>query len=148
MATPHVAGAAALLLQRSPLASAAQIINELKTVATSGVVDGLAEGSPNLLLYVRQDDPATTITTTSTSTTNGCMSSGMWSICAGPCLLDSFGCVRSPNFPSQYTNGHSCDIRINAGEASPILVEAFATEANYDIMVVNNVQYSGDLGQN
>merc|ERR1719258_783772 len=45
MATPHVAGAAALLLQNAPSASAAQIISELKRLATSEIIDQVAEGS-------------------------------------------------------------------------------------------------------
>merc|ERR1712188_323649 len=32
-------------------------------------------------------------------------------------------------------------------EASPIAVEAFHTEANYDLLVVNGVSYSGNLGR-
>jgi len=143
MATPHVAGAAALLLQNTPSASAVQIISELKRLATSGIIDQVAEGSPNLLLYVGQEDPSVTVTTTTTT----CMSSGMWSVCSGPCQLDADGCVYSPNYPSGYANEQSCDIRVNPSqEASPIAVEAFHTEANYDLLVVNGVSYSGNLG--
>jgi len=148
MATPHVAGAAALLLQNAPSASAAQIISELKRLATSGIIDQVAENSPNLLLYVGREDPAVTVTTTTTP----CMSSGMWSVCSGPCQLDADGCadgcVCSPNYPSRYANEQSCDIRVNPSqEASPIAVEAFHTEANYDLLVVNGVSYSGNLGR-
>jgi len=143
MATPHVAGAAALLLQNTPSASAVQIISELKRLATSEIIDQVAEGSPNLLLYVGQEDPSVTVTTTTTP----CMSSGMWSVCSGPCQLDADGCVYSPNYPSGYANEQSCDIRVNPSqEASPIAVEAFHTEANYDLLVVNGVSYSGNLG--
>merc|ERR1711934_29827 len=142
-ATPHVAGAAALLLQKAPSASAVQIISELKRLATSGIIDQVAEGSPNLLLYVGQEDPAVTVTTTTTP----CMSSGMWSVCSGQCEIDADGCVHSPNYPSEYANEQSCDIRVNPSqEASPIAVEAFHTEANYDLLVVNGVSYSGNLG--
>jgi len=143
MATPHVAGAAALLLQNAPSSSAVQIISELKRLATSEIIDQVAEGSPNLLLYVGQEDPSVTVTTTTTT----CMSSGMWSVCSGPCQLDADGCVYSPNYPSGYANEQSCDIRVNPSqEASPIVVEAFHTEANYDLLVVNGVSYSGNLG--
>merc|ERR1711934_829110 len=142
-ATPHVAGAAALLLQNTPSAPAVQIISELKRLATSEIIDQEAEGSPNLLLYVGQEDPLVTVTTTTTP----CMSSGMWSVCSGPCQLDADGCVYSPNYPSGYANEQSCDIRVNPSqEASPIAVEAFHTEANYDLLVVNGVSYSGNLG--
>lgn len=50
MASPHVAGAAALVLQGSPGASPAQVAQTLTSSATTGVVSDTA-GSPNLLLY-------------------------------------------------------------------------------------------------
>jgi aqualysin 1 len=51
MATPHVAGAAALVAQANPGASPATIASFLTSNATSGVVSGAGTGSPNLLLY-------------------------------------------------------------------------------------------------
>jgi subtilisin family serine protease len=51
MASPHVAGAAALALQVYPTASAADITNLLKTNATPNKVTSAGTGSPNLLLY-------------------------------------------------------------------------------------------------
>ncbi len=50
MASPHVAGAAALVLQGSPGSSPAQVEGALESAATSGVVSDL-KGSPNLLLH-------------------------------------------------------------------------------------------------
>ena len=49
MASPHVAGAAALYLEQHPGASPATVTNGLLGAATSGVVSG-TNGSPNLLL--------------------------------------------------------------------------------------------------
>ena len=51
MASPHVAGAAALILEENPGFSPTQIKNELIARATSGVVGNPGSGSPNLLLY-------------------------------------------------------------------------------------------------
>lgn len=51
MATPHVAGAAALLLQSSPAASPADIIAHLQRNATPNRVSSAGPGSPNWLLY-------------------------------------------------------------------------------------------------
>ena len=51
MASPHVAGAAALLLQSDPTASPAQIAAQIVNNATPDAITGLAAGSPNLILY-------------------------------------------------------------------------------------------------
>jgi subtilisin family serine protease len=51
MASPHVAGAAALYLQTSPNASAAAVKTALTSNATPGLVTSPGSGSPNLLLY-------------------------------------------------------------------------------------------------
>jgi subtilisin family serine protease len=51
MATPHVAGVAALYLQGDPTASAATVSGAIVNGATTGVVSGAGTGSPNRLLY-------------------------------------------------------------------------------------------------
>lgn len=51
MASPHVAGALALLLGQNPSASPADLANTLLGDATPGVLTGLGAGSPNALLY-------------------------------------------------------------------------------------------------
>ena len=51
MATPHVAGVAALYLQGAPTASAATVGSAVVNGATTGVVTGAGTGSPNRLLY-------------------------------------------------------------------------------------------------
>jgi subtilisin family serine protease len=50
-AAPHVAGAAALYLQRNPDATPAQVATALTGNATTGVLTRLGPGSPNRLLY-------------------------------------------------------------------------------------------------
>jgi subtilisin family serine protease len=57
MATPHVAGAAALYLESHPAATPAEVAQALVANATSGRLQGLGTGSPNLLLFT--GDPAT-----------------------------------------------------------------------------------------
>lgn len=52
MASPHVAGAAALVLNGSPTSTPAQVRDTLVANATPGVVTSPGTGSPNLLLYV------------------------------------------------------------------------------------------------
>ena len=51
MATPHVAGAAALYLQGNKTASPATVKNAITSTATTGVVSGAGTGSPNRLVY-------------------------------------------------------------------------------------------------
>ncbi|MEV6963118.1 S8 family serine peptidase [Streptomyces sp. NPDC051207] len=52
MATPHVAGAAALHLAAHPTATPAQVSSALTSAATTGVVTNPGTGSPNRLLHV------------------------------------------------------------------------------------------------
>lgn len=51
MASPHVAGAAALYLQTNPAASAATANTAIMNIATTGKVTLAGSGSPNRLLY-------------------------------------------------------------------------------------------------
>lgn len=51
MATPHVAGVAALYLQGNPGASPAAVQNALVSNATAGVLSSVGRNSPNLLLF-------------------------------------------------------------------------------------------------
>jgi len=51
MASPHVAGAAALYKQANPSASATTIRNALVNNATTNVISNVGTGSPNRLLY-------------------------------------------------------------------------------------------------
>jgi subtilisin family serine protease len=52
MASPHVAGAAALYLSVNTAATPADVFSALTANATPGVVVGASPGSPNLLLFV------------------------------------------------------------------------------------------------
>lgn len=51
MASPHVAGTAALYLEANPGASPTEVNDALTSNATTGVVSNPGSGSPNLLLY-------------------------------------------------------------------------------------------------
>lgn len=51
MASPHVAGLAALILQNQPAASAATVTNSILAAATTAKVTSAGSGSPNLLIY-------------------------------------------------------------------------------------------------
>ncbi len=64
MATPHVAGAAALYLGVHPSATPRQARDALVNAATSGVVESPGTGSPNALLYTGFITPPTPPTVT------------------------------------------------------------------------------------
>ncbi|TQV77160.1 S8 family peptidase [Aliikangiella marina] len=51
MASPHVAGVAALYLAANPSASPAQVKNAIESTASTGKISSVGSGSPNLLLY-------------------------------------------------------------------------------------------------
>jgi subtilisin family serine protease len=53
MASPHVAGAAALVLSANPSATPAQVRDSLVASSTPGVVTSAGTGSPNRLLFVQ-----------------------------------------------------------------------------------------------
>jgi len=76
MASPHVAGAAALILEAAPALSPADVARVLTASATRDIVGGPGAGSPNLLLYVGSganetgaSAPTTQAPTTTTPTT-------------------------------------------------------------------------------
>jgi len=70
MASPHVAGVAALYLQGSPSASPATVADNIIAAATNGVVSSPGTGSPNRLLYnVVGTPPTPTPTPTGTPPT-------------------------------------------------------------------------------
>jgi subtilisin family serine protease len=57
MASPHVAGTAALYLETHPLDSPATVASALAAAATEGQITRVGTGSPNLLVFT--GDPAT-----------------------------------------------------------------------------------------
>ncbi len=72
MASPHVAGAAAVVLGATPGLAPAQVAERVVAAATTGVVTAVGTGSPNRMLYVGTDTgspPSTTTTTAPPSTT-------------------------------------------------------------------------------
>ncbi|GAA0555462.1 hypothetical protein GCM10010172_42760 [Paractinoplanes ferrugineus] len=92
MAAPHVAGAAALVLDATPGYSPVQVRNYLVAQATPGRISGL-KGSPNRLLFSTAPPAAPVIRTSAISMTAGLAYSGQlaltaarrgaWSIASG-----------------------------------------------------------------
>ena len=63
----------------------------------------------------------------------------------GQCSLSPDGtCVRSPNFRHEYFNSQTCHVR--GLPLVPLEVVFFSTEAKFDYVTVNGIQYSGDEG--
>ncbi|GHF30953.1 subtilisin family serine protease [Deinococcus metalli] len=73
MATPHVAGAVALILAANPGYTVSQVTSALKSAGTSGVLASVGTGSPNLLLYTGTG--GTTTPPSGTTTYTGSVSS-------------------------------------------------------------------------
>lgn len=104
MATPHVAGAAALYLAAAPSASPAQIASAITSDATSHRVINSGTNSPNRLLYIGEmrgpveppsissgplentnnSSPSFTFSTPAGTTTECRLDSGPWSVCTSP----------------------------------------------------------------
>ena len=103
MASPHVAGAAALYLTANPTASAATVRNAIVAAATPNVVSNPGTGSPNLLLYTGTG--GTTPPPTGTTFTNG----------TDVAIPDAGAAVSSPISVTGQTG--------NAGSAVPVAVD-------------------------
>ncbi len=71
MASPHVAGAAALILTANPSFTPAQVASAVLASTTSGVVTNAGSGSPNKLLYVGAAGQTTPPPTGGTSPCSG-----------------------------------------------------------------------------
>jgi hypothetical protein len=59
----------------------------------------------------------------------------------GSCSATEDGCISSPNWPASYGNGEHCTIV--AGTDVSLVVQSFVTEANFDVLSVDGVGYSG-----
>lgn len=145
MACPHVAGAAALLLQDDPNLSAAGISKKLRDASTKDAISNVGGGSPNMLVYIPPDSTVPTMAPT-TTTTNNQFGRHAWFVSQGSCSIDAGGCALSPNYPSSYNPEESCSIVVKEMTPGPIKVDAFSTEAEYDVVVVNGIRYSGNQG--
>ena len=53
-------------------------------------------------------------------------------------------CVRSPNYPNQYTSNGACQIRTTG--AGTLSVKKFDTERKYDTLTVGAKAFSGTTG--
>jgi subtilisin family serine protease len=124
MASPHVAGAAALYLTVNPNATPAQVTSALTSNATTGVITGLPASTVDGLLYTGfiGNNPVATITVTPNPATlasgatqqftaTGRDASGnvvpitpVWSVVAGGGTIDGNGLFTAGTVAGTYTN--------------------------------------------
>lgn len=118
MASPHVAGAAALLLDESPALTAGQVAAELVNRSTLGVVTDPGLGSPNRLLYtLGSPPPAIPPTPASLTIYRGfCfgLNDALWTASAGATSYQLYGSTSS-SFTTQtlYYSGPNLDAVFN-----------------------------------
>lgn len=68
---------------------------------------------------------------------------------SGACLVDSAGCLQSPNYPAHYGDSQTCEMSVDTtsgGYLGQVHVDAFETQSCCDHVTVNGVQYSGVVG--
>ena len=87
MATPHVAGAAALLLQGTPAAPPATVDAAIIANATPGKVTNPGTGSPNRLLYSTSARSLAATATAAATTTAATTTAAATAAAAIPCGL-------------------------------------------------------------
>jgi len=133
MATPHVAGAAALVLAQNPSFTPQQVRDSLVNNATTGVISNPGTGSPNRLLFVVNGTPpvndfSIAVSPTSDSTAaggsvNATVSTATTSGSAQTVTLSASGLPSgaSASFnPSSVTSGGSSTMTITTSASTPV----------------------------
>ncbi|MBB6036898.1 S8 family serine peptidase [Phytomonospora endophytica] len=132
MATPHVAGAAALVLSANPSYTPQQVRDKLVNDATNGVVTGPGTGSPNKLLYVGNIQPPTQDFSIAVAPGSGTVNPGQ-SVTATVSTQTTVGAAQTVNLtasglpagatatfsPAQITSGASSTLTIATAASTP-----------------------------
>jgi len=150
MATPHVAGAAALYLQNNPGASPAQVASAISSNATSGALNSLLGSSPNRLLRVNGSggtvspppvqDPAPA---PAPPPPNSAPSASFSVSCSkGSCSFDGSASRDDSGISSyQWSFGDGTSSAV----ASPYASHNYSQKGNYSVTVVLSVSDAGGL---
>lgn len=150
MACPHVSGAAAVLLAKSPSMTPKQVVQRLTEHATLDVVHGHGEGSPDKLLYVGtgDDEPPVDTPAPAPPDDDTCQSLG-WQVMKGDCKIDENCCLTSPNYPDNYGADQTCFIEVGS-DPGPIEQRRFQTEGWWDTFELKTFagsqHFSGSTG--
>lgn len=109
MASPHVAGAAALVLDEHPSWSPTQVASELNGKATTGVVDNPGSGSPNRLLYTKEASLSVDMSCTFQGRgTSMCQASVSGGVAPYTYVWDASGFIRPPRDGAMVYVGMTC----------------------------------------
>jgi len=146
MATPHAAGAAALILSANPAATPQQVRDTMVGAATPGVVTNPGTGSPNLLLFVGGGGTPPP-TCSGTNDTNFSMPDN------GPAVnspITISGCNRNASATSTvrvdviHPNRGDVVIRLVAPDGSTYLLKPRSNDTGDDIHVTYTVNLSSE----
>lgn len=135
MAAPQVAGGAALVLERNPGMSPAEVLEELQSNSLKNYIRWAATDN-NYFLWVggSENMPPTPAPTPPPPP-------GSWVLTGTGCEMDG-NCIQSNNYPSNYSSIERCSVALY-GEI-PLAVDGdFMTERRYDKLVVSGVEYHG-----
>ncbi|WP_411015967.1 CUB domain-containing protein, partial [Salmonella sp. s51884] len=139
MATPHVAGAAAILLSIDPSQTPSELKANLQIKSIADVITDAQPGSPNLLLYIGSGSGGGSIPPPPPTPAPPAP-------CNSSPVTVSGSSVTSPGYPSAYDNGVSCSTLVvaAAGQVVDLSFTAFDVEqqstCNFDKLTV----YDGD----
>ncbi len=151
MASPHVAGVAALYLQANPSASPSAVTSAIIGTATTGKVTNAGSGSPNRLVYslLTGGGGTTPPPTSCATTTTGSLSSGAQRVAASYTSSASgahTGCLSGPSgtdfdlYLQKYNGSTWSTVAQGIGSTSTENVSYNGTAGSYRWVVLS---YSG-----
>jgi len=147
MASPHVAGVAAVLFGRYPSATASEIASMLRTSATPNVVIGPGTGSPNYLLYLdplggtpTAPDAVAPVAPSAPTAITVAPSSGSLSIAF---TAGAAGTSPITNYKYSLDGGATWLTRSPASTLSPIVVSGLTNGSTYSV-AIRAISTAGD----
>jgi len=147
MASPHVAGVAAVLFGRYPSATASEIASMLRTSATPNVVIGPGTGSPNYLLYLdplggtpTAPDAVAPVAPSAPTAITVAPSSGSLSIAF---TAGAAGTSPITNYKYSLDGGATWLTRSPASTLSPIIVSGLTNGSTYSV-AIRAISNAGD----